>query len=88
VLHHELIYRDRRYQRARLTISHEDDDIMTISDIAVVNNFAVSLDNGWHNFGLNIMGLFWSLKEYSFSHRTWPRRTPKSGSQGWKTRKN
>ena len=67
VLYSELIYRDRRYQHPRLSIPKEDDDILIVSDIVVASDFAVNLDNGSCNFGLDIMGLVWSLKDYSFS---------------------
>ena len=44
----------------------EDDDILIVSNIAIISDFAVSLDNGSHNFGLKIMGLIRPLKDYSF----------------------
>jgi hypothetical protein len=67
MLYHKLICRDRRYQCPRLSIPKEDDDILTISDIVVVSDFVVSLDDGSRDFGLNIMGLVRPLKDYSFS---------------------
>jgi hypothetical protein len=67
VLHRELIYRDRRYQCARLSIPQEDDDILTVSDIAIVSNFTISLDDGSRDFGLDIMELVWFLKDYSLA---------------------
>jgi hypothetical protein len=45
VLHRELICRDRRYDRPRLSIPKEDDDILTVSDIPIVSDFVVSLDD-------------------------------------------
>jgi hypothetical protein len=63
VLYHELICQDRRYQCPRLSIPKEDDNILTVSDIVVVSDFAVSLDDGSHDFGLNIMGLVRPLKD-------------------------
>jgi hypothetical protein len=67
VLHRELICRDRRYDRPRLSIPKEDDDILTVSDIPIVSDFVVSLDDRWRDFGLDIMGLVRPLKDYSVS---------------------
>jgi hypothetical protein len=63
VLYRKLIFRDRRYDRPRLSFPKEDDDILIVSDIPVVIDFAVSLDDGSRDFGLDIMG----LKDYSFT---------------------
>jgi hypothetical protein len=67
VLHNEFICRDKRYQHPRLSIPKEDDDTLTVSDIAVVSDFVVSLDDGSRDFSLDIMGLIRPLKDYSFS---------------------
>jgi hypothetical protein len=56
VLHRELICQDRRYNSPRLSLPAEHDDFMTVSDIPVVNDFAVILDDGSRDFGLDIMG--------------------------------
>jgi hypothetical protein len=67
VVHHELICRDRRYDRSRLSSPKEDEDILTVSDIPVVSSFTVTLDNGSRDFDLDIMGRVWSLKDYSIA---------------------
>jgi hypothetical protein len=65
VLHRELICRDRRYDSPRLSFSVEHDDFMTVSDIPIVSDFAVILDDGSRDFGLDIMGHVRTLKDYS-----------------------
>jgi hypothetical protein len=65
VLHREFICRDRRYGSLRLSFPAEHDDFMTVSDIPVVSYFAVILDDGLRNFGLDIMGHLRTLKDYS-----------------------
>jgi hypothetical protein len=69
VLHCELICRNTRYDRPRLSFRKEDDDILTVSDIPVVSNFAVTLDDGSHDFDLDIMEVVWPLKDHFV---TWP----------------
>ena len=65
VAHYKFINRDRRYNRPRLSFYKEDDNILTVSDIPIVSNFAVTLDDGSRDFGLDIMGQVWTLKDYS-----------------------
>jgi hypothetical protein len=65
VLHRELICRDRRYDSPRLSFPAEHDDFMTVSDILGVTDFAVILDDGSRDFGLDIMGHDRTLKDYS-----------------------
>ena len=52
-----------------MSIPKEDDDILTVLDILVVSDFAINLDDGSYDFGLDIMGLVRPLKDYSIS---WP----------------
>jgi hypothetical protein len=65
VLHRKLICRDRRYYSPRLSFPTEHDDFMTVSDILVVSDFTVILDDGSRDFGLDIMGHVRTLKDYS-----------------------
>jgi hypothetical protein len=88
VVHRELICQDRRYDNPRLSFLTEHEDFMTILDIPVVSDFAVILDDGSRDFGLDIMAHVRTLKDYSVTRPgTWRRRTPISGSAGWRTRK-
>jgi hypothetical protein len=50
-----------------LSKPQEDDDYPTISDITVISDFTIKLDNGSCNFGLDIIGPMRLLKDYSFS---------------------
>jgi hypothetical protein len=70
VLHHELTCRDGRYNRSRLSKSKENDDYLSVSDIEVVSDFAITLEDGSRDLSLNIIGLMRPLKKDSVSRPT------------------
>ena len=63
VLHHKLTCRDRRYNYPRLSKPKENDDYLSISDIEVISDFAITLEDGSCNLSLNIIGLMRPLKK-------------------------
>jgi hypothetical protein len=67
VLHHELICRDTRFSRERLTTLKEDDMYLTVTDIPVKCDFAVVNDDGSRYYGLNFLTEVRPLIDYSFS---------------------
>ena len=69
VLHREFICQDKRYNHARLNTPEEDDNYFTILDIPIKSNFAVLLNDGSRDFGLDIMTEMRPLKGYSFNRR-------------------
>ena len=70
VLHRELIYCDRRYNHPRLSKLKDEDDYLSVLHIKVVNNFAITLEDGSHNFSLVIIGTMRAVKDQSISRPT------------------
>jgi hypothetical protein len=67
VLHRELICRDTRYSRAKLTTPKEDDLYLTVSNIPVKCDFAVVNNDGSYYYGLDLMTEVRPLKDYLFN---------------------